>query len=129
MSDETVPDADAQFVAGLRFLSLASRFTHMQINDYGQLGGLWKDVWGNSVFDPFKFLTPIITDMPLEDPLSQAGGIMHQAIQVTQEAGITHAPPRTTPGYGTTTMVAPNAGNVPQMQIEGAQIYGRALVT
>lgn len=101
----------------------------MQINDYGQLGGLWKDVWGNSVFDPFKFLTPIITDLPLEDPMSEAGGIMHQAIQTTQEAGITHAPPRVTPGYGTSTMVAPNAGAVPQMQIEGAQIYGRSLVT
>lgn len=100
-----------------------------QINDYAQLGGIWKDVWGSSVFDPFKFLTPIITDMPLEDPLSEAGGIMHVPIQTTQEAGITHAPPRSTPGYGTATMVAPNAGSVPQMLIEGAQIYGRSLVT
>lgn len=101
----------------------------MQINDYGQLGGIWKDVWGNTVFDPFKFLTPIISSLPLEDPMSEAGGIMHQAIQTTQEAGITHAAPQVTPGYGTSTLVAPNAGSVPQMQIQGAQIYGRALVT
>ena len=100
-----------------------------QINDYSQLGGIWKDVWGNSVFDPFKFLTPIISDMPLEAPASEAGGKYHQPIMVTQEAGITHAAPRTTPGYGSAIYVNPNAGQVPDWQIEGAQIYGRSLVT
>lgn len=100
-----------------------------QINDYSQLGGIWKDVWGSTVFDPFKFLTPIISDMPLEEPASQAGGVYHQPMLATLEAGITHAAPRTTPGYGSAVFVNPNAGQVPQWQVEGAQLYGRSLVT
>jgi hypothetical protein len=65
-----------------------------QINDYTQLSGIWKDVWGSTVFDPFKFQTPIISDMPLEDPQSTAGGKFHQSIMVTHESGISHAPPK-----------------------------------
>lgn len=100
-----------------------------QINDYSQLSGIWKDVWGSTVFDPFKFQTPIISDMPLEDPQSTAGGKFHQSIMVTHEAGITHAPPQTTPGYGGRVYVNPRAGRVPDAQIEGAQLHGRSLVT
>jgi hypothetical protein len=81
------------------------------------------------VFDPFKFQTPIISDMPLEDPQSTAGGKFHQSIMVTHEAGITHAPPQTTPGYGGRVYVNPRAGRVPDAQIEGAQLHGRSLVT
>lgn len=100
-----------------------------QINDVTQLGGIFRDVWGNTVFDPFKFQTPIISGMPLEDPQSTAGGKFHQPIMVTHEAGITHAPPKTTPGYGGRAYVNPRAGQVPDAQIEGAQLYGRSLVT
>lgn len=100
-----------------------------QISDYSQLSGIWKDVWGSTVFDPFKFQTPIISDMPLEDPQSTAGGKFHQSIMVTHEAGITHAPPQTTPGYGGRVYVNPRAGRVPDAQIEGAQLHGRSLVT
>lgn len=99
------------------------------VNDYSQLAGIWKDVWGSTVFDPFKFATPIISDMPLEAPASQAGGKYHQPILATLEAGITHAAPRTTPGYGSALYVNPRAGVIPDAQIEGAQIYGRSLVT
>jgi hypothetical protein len=99
------------------------------VNDYSQLAGIWKDVWGSTVFDPFKFATPLISDMPLEAPASQAGGKYHQPILATQEAGITHAAPRTTPGYNSVPYVNPRAGVIPDAQIEGAQIYGRSLVT
>lgn len=100
-----------------------------QINDYTQLSGIWKDVWGSTVFDPFKFQTPIISGMPLEDPQSTAGGKFHQSIMVTHESGISHAPPQTTPGYAGRVYVNPRAGRVPDAQIEGAQLYGRSLVT
>lgn len=99
------------------------------VNDYSALTGIWKSIWGDTVFDPFKFIAPIITRMPLEEPASSAGGVFYQPIMVTKEAGITHAPPRTTPGYGTQTFIGPNAGTVPSWAIEAPQIYGRSLIT
>lgn len=100
-----------------------------QINDYSQLAGIWKDVWGSTVFDAFKFATPIVSGMPLEAPASEAGGKFHQPILVTQEGGITHAAPQTTPGYGSALYINPRAGKVADAQIEGSQIHGRSLVT
>lgn len=99
------------------------------VNDYTQLAGLWKDVWGATVFDAFKFATPIISDLPLDAPASQAGGKYHQPIMATLESGITHAAQRTTPGYGSAPFIGPRAGVIPDAQIEGVQMYGRSLVT
>lgn len=99
-----------------------------QANDYAQLGGIFKDVWGDSILDPFKFLTPLINDLPLEAPASHAGGKYHQPIMLQYENGITHAAPQTVPGYGSVTYIAPNAGAVPDAEIEGAQLYGRSIV-
>lgn len=101
----------------------------MQINNVSQLMGIFKDVWGDSVFDPFRFATPIINQHPLEDPASEAGGKFWQPIMVTKEGGITHAPPSSSPGYGTATYVAPNAGKIPSWGVEAPQIYGRSLIT
>lgn len=99
------------------------------INDFAALGGIWKDVWGSTVLDPFKYMTPIVSDLPLEDPASEAGGVFHQPVLLRYENGITHAAPRTTPGYGSLTYIQPNAGATPDAEIEGAQLYLRSLVT
>jgi hypothetical protein len=98
------------------------------INDYSQLGGIWKDVWGTTVLDPFRFLTPVLNDLPMEEAAS-AGGIYHQPAMLTHEGGITHAAPRTTPGYGGIPFIGPRAGAVPDWKIEGAQMLGRSQIS
>lgn len=100
-----------------------------QINDPTQLGGLLKDAWGSSVLDVFKFLTPVVTDAPLEEPASSVGGVFHQPVLLQYENGITHAAPGSTPGYGTTPYILPNAGATPDAEVQGSQIYSRSLVT
>lgn len=100
-----------------------------QINDVTQLGGLFKDAWGTSVLDVFKFLTPIVSDAPLEEPASEVGGVFHQTVLLQYENGITHAAPGTTPGYSNLPYILPNAGATPDAEIQGAQMYLRSLVT
>lgn len=98
--------------------------------NYQQVIGTFIDAWGTSVIDPFKFITPILADAPFEKPASEVGGVYHQPVMLTYEAGITHAGPREQPGVTSgRPYISPRAGYIPDAQVEGFQVHGRSRIT
>lgn len=91
------------------------------------VGGIFKDVWGESVFDALKYLTPIMSDLQLETA-KEAGGLFHQPVMLQLDHGITHARAGIQPGYNGTSYVQPRVGLVPDAKIAGVQTYARGVV-
>lgn len=99
-----------------------------QYNNATQLGGIFKDVWKESVFDPYSFMTPVMSDLGLEIG-EEAGALFHVPIVMQLEHGITHAAAGTTPGVTSGSYVRPRAGVVPDARIAGVQTYLRAFIS
>lgn len=93
-----------------------------------ELFGVFRDAWAGSMAEPFKPITPIISDMPFSEGKEQ-GGTFHWPLRATVEGGTTFAPPRLVPGDSGLAYVGARNGYTPDWQIEAPQIHARSRVT
>lgn len=101
-----------------------------QFNTPAEIVGALKDAWGESIIQALAFATPVLDSAPFESPKSEVnGGIYHQPVFLSFEAGITHAAPRANVGATGTPFIRPRAGFVPDAQVQGYQIVGRSQLT
>jgi hypothetical protein len=90
--------------------------------------GSFIDAWAPNLVEPFRPITPILSDMPFVSG-EEMGGVFHKAVRVTIESGTTFAAPRTTPGDGGLPYVGARNSYTPDWQVEAPQIHGRSRVT
>ena len=99
-----------------------------QYNSQATAAGIFKDVWKESVYDPFPFLTPIMSDLKLESG-QEAGNLFHVPVMMQLEHGITYAPASSTPGASASNAyIKPRAGLIPDAKVQGVQTYGRSYI-
>lgn len=96
--------------------------------DYSAAIGNFIDAWSSSMVEPFKPITPILSDMKFESG-KEMGGVFHRPVRVTIESGTTFSAPRTTPGDSTLPYIGARNSYTPDWQIEAPQIHGRSRVT
>lgn len=96
--------------------------------------GLFIDAWATDVVESFRNLTPVISDMPMTAS-EMVGGVYHQPVRLSFEAGQTFAPASPPSGTGASITpgngriyVGPRAGFIGDAQIRGMQIHGRSQV-
>jgi hypothetical protein len=96
--------------------------------------GLFIDAWSDNVVEAFRNLTPVLADMPMTQA-ELVGGVYHQPVRLSFEAGQTFAPASPPSGTGASiipgvgrTYVGPRAGYVGDAQIRGMQIHGRTAI-
>jgi hypothetical protein len=96
--------------------------------------GLFIDAWSENVVEAFRNLTPVLADMPMTQA-ELVGGVYHQPVRLSFEAGQTFAPASPPSGTGASiipgvgrTYVGPRAGFVGDAQIRGMQIHGRTAI-
>lgn len=96
--------------------------------------GLFIDAWATDVVESFRNLTPVISDMPMTQS-ELVGGVYHQPVRLSFEAGQTFAPASPPSGTGASITpgngriyVGPRAGFVGDAQIRGMQIHGRSQI-
>jgi hypothetical protein len=96
--------------------------------------GLFIDAWATDVVESFRNLTPVISDMPMTAS-EMVGGVYHQPVRLSFEAGQTFAPASPPSGTGASITpgngriyVGPRAGFVGDAQIRGMQIHGRSQI-
>lgn len=96
--------------------------------------GLFIDAWATDVVESFRNLTPVISDMPMTAS-EMVGGVYHQPVRLSFEAGQTFAPASPPSGTGASITpgngriyVGPRAGFIGDAQIRGMQIHGRSQI-
>ena len=96
--------------------------------------GLFIDAWSENLVEAFRNLTPVLSDMAMTQS-DMVGGVYHQPVRLSFEAGQTFAPASPPSGSGASiipgigrTYVGPRAGFVGDAQIRGMQIHGRSQI-
>lgn len=98
------------------------------VSGYADNVGTFIDAWDSGVIEPYKNISPILSDAKLSEA-QLVGGVFHVATRLTFEGGTTFAPSQTNVGDGSSTYVGPRAGYIPDARVEGMQIHGKSRVT
>lgn len=93
-------------------------------NTVGQLTGIFKETYGDSVIDLAKYMARISDRVGFEQAVA-IGSKYHQPVRVSMEHGFTYSAAGTSATTSAVSLLNPVAGQIADAQVAGAQIIGR----